>query len=97
MRRRCHSGVRSVTFARGTEAADEEREDGAPQPFLTICALMGADRETLAHQGERFILWTDSTTIYTGEFLSGWDCGLDAKGLTERFHHSTAGRNDTGH
>lgn len=91
------TGVRSVTFAKGTEAADEEGEAGSPQPFLTICALMGADRETLAHQGDRFILWTDSTTIYTGEFLSGWDCGLDEKGLTERFHHSAAGRNDTGH
>lgn len=88
------TGVRSVTFAKGREtAATEESEAESPQPFLTICALVGADRESLAHQGERFILWTDSTTIYTGEFLSGWDCGLDKESLIQRFHHSTASWN----
>ena len=85
------TGVRSVTFARGLET-----EETDPQPFLTICTLTGSDRGELARQDGRFILYTDSNTICTGEFLPGWDCGLDQDGLESRFHHSTAGRNDTG-
>lgn len=87
------TGVRCVTFATGLETEpDEENEQGTQaEPFLTICSLVGADREDLARQSQRHILWTSSTTIYTGEFLSDWDCGLDADTLRERFHYSAVG------
>lgn len=86
------TGVRSVTFATGLETEpDEENEEGThAEPFLTICSLVGADRETLAQQDQRHVLWAGSTTIYTGEFLSDWDCGLDAESLADRFHYSAA-------
>ena len=80
------TGVRSVTFARGLDT-----EETDPQPFLTICTLTGSDRGELARQDGWFILYTDSNTICTGEFLPGWDCGLDQDGLESRFHHSTGG------
>ncbi|MDO4517542.1 MAG: hypothetical protein Q4C76_10545 [Bacillota bacterium] len=91
------TGVRSVTFAKGVEADQaEEEETQPPQPFLTICAFVGADRDTLARQGERFILQDDGTTVYTGELLPGWDCGLDQDDIIQRFHHSPEGWRPTG-
>lgn len=75
-------GVRTVTFAQGTE---EETED--PVPFLEISCLVGSDRNRQASQGERFTLYANDTTIYAAQFLDGgWDCGLDQQSLTERFH-----------
>lgn len=91
------TGVRCVTFAQGLEREpDEEDEEGTQaEPFLVICSMVGADREEQARQGQRNVLWTGSTTIYTGEFLSDWDCGLDADSLKERFHHNAAGERRT--
>ena len=72
-------GVRSVTFARAGGSG--------PEPFLTIRCLVGGDRAAHARQGGQFILYADNTTVYTGQFLdSQWDCGLDEKDLTLRFH-----------
>ena len=89
------TGVRNVIFAQGVELAQEERDEGEdednlsdaqPKPFLAISTLMGADRGELAQLGSRFILSSDSTTIFTGEFFDGWDCGLDEESLRQRFH-----------
>lgn len=72
-------GVRSVTFAR---LAGED-----PDPFLTIRCLVGGDRAVHAREDGQFILYADNTTVYTARFLdSRWDCGLDEKELTLRFH-----------
>lgn len=79
------TGVRSVTFAKGAAA-----EDSQPEPFLTICSLVGADRAELARLGSRFILYADTTTLYTGEFIeSEWDCGLDQASLEQSFHSAS--------
>ena len=86
-------GVRTVTFARG-EKAQTEAEESKTVPFLEISCLVGSDRTRQARQGNRFILYADSTTIYTAEFLeSGWDCGLDQEGLKARFHAGLDGWN----
>ena len=86
-------GVRTVTFARG-ETAQTEAEESKTVPFLEISCLVGSDRTRQARQGNRFILYADSTTIYTAEFLeSGWDCGLDQEGLKARFHAGLDGWN----
>ncbi len=89
------TGVRNVLFAQGVELAEEEEDEGEdednltnaqPQAFLAISTLMGADRGELAQLGNRFTLASDSTTIFTGEFFDGWDCGLDEDTLRQRFH-----------
>ena len=91
------TGVRSVLFAQGVELAQEEVDEGEdednlsnaqPIPFLSISTLMGADRGELAQLGQRFTLASDSTTIFTGEFFDGWDCGLDEDTLRQRFHQN---------
>ena len=72
-------GVRSVTFARNS--------GGGSEPFLIIRCLVGGDRAEHARQADQFILYADNTTVYTAQFLnSGWDCGLDERGLAQRFH-----------
>ena len=72
-------GVRSVTFARVDEAGID--------PFLTIRCLVGGDRAEHARQDGQFILYADNTTVYTAQFLdSRWDCGLDERDVTLRFH-----------
>ena len=87
-------GVRSVTFARGVE--DEEDPEQVPTPFLEICCLVGSDRTRQARQENRFILYADSTTIYTAEFLEGgWDCGLTQDELKACFHAGLEGWNTT--
>lgn len=89
------TGVRNVLFAQGVELAEEEEDEGEdeantteaqPQTFLVISTLMGADRGELAQLGNRFVLTSDSTTIFAGEFFDGWDCGLDEESLRQRFH-----------
>ena len=91
------TGVRNVLFARGVELAEEEEDEGEdgetavnvqPEAFLAISTLMGADRGELALLGNRFTLASDSTTIFTGEFFDGWDCGLDEETLSQRFHQN---------
>ena len=85
------AGVRSVIFARRPETAEpveepeEAREEVQPKPFLIISTLTGAERGELANRSDRFILSSDNTTIYTGEFLDGWDCGLSQEDLKTRF------------
>ena len=76
------TGVRSVTFARGVDT-----EESRVIPFLTISSLVGADRGEQARIGGRFILYADTTTLYTAELLSSqWDCGLTQQELEMRFH-----------
>ena len=91
------TGVRNVLFAQGVELAEEEEDEGEdednltnaePETFLVISTLMGADRGELAQLGNRFILASDSTTIFAGEFFEGWDCGLDEETLRQRFHQN---------
>ena len=91
------TGVRNVLFAQGVELAEEEEDEGEdednltnaePETFLIISTLMGADRGELAQLGNRFILASDSTTIFAGEFFEGWDCGLDEETLRQRFHQN---------
>lgn len=80
-------GVRTVTFARGVEGEESE-----VTPFLEISCLVGSDRTRQSEEGDRFILYSDATTIYTAQFLdSDWDCGLDQEGLKARFHASADG------
>ncbi|HIY07619.1 MAG TPA: hypothetical protein H9844_11145, partial [Candidatus Evtepia faecigallinarum] len=80
-------GVRTVTFAHGVEGEESEAV-----PFLEISCLVGSDRTRQAEEGERFILYSDTTTIYAAQFLdSDWDCGLDQEGLKARFHASADG------
>lgn len=80
-------GVRTVTFAHGVEGEESEAV-----PFLEISCLVGSDRTRQAEEGERFILYSDATTIYAAQFLdSDWDCGLDQEGLKARFHASADG------
>lgn len=87
-------GVRSVTFARGVE--DEEDPEKKADPFLEICCLVGSDRTRQARQENRFILYADSTTIYTAEFLdSDWDCGLSQEELKASFHADLDGWSTT--
>ena len=75
-------GVRSVSFALGVE--DEGDPEKKVDPFLEICCRVGSDRTRQARQENRFILYADSTTIYTAEFLdSDWDCGLTQEELGE--------------
>lgn len=87
-------GVRSVSFALGVE--DEEDPEKKVDPFLEICCLVGSDRTRQARQENRFILYADSTTIYTAEFLdSDWDCGLTQEELKASFHADLDGWSTT--
>ena len=47
-----------------------EGRDHAPEPFLSITAITGADRETRAVRGGRFTLSRKAETIYTAELLA---------------------------
>ena len=74
-------GLRSVTFAR------QIRGGAVTEPFLTIRCLVGGDRAEQARQAGQFILYADSTTVYTGQLLdSSWDCGLTQQDVIDRFH-----------
>lgn len=73
------TGVRTVTFARGTQEA--------AAPFLEITCLVGSDRGRLAQQDNRFLLHANSTTLYTGEFFANpWSCGLTQETIQPLFH-----------
>ena len=86
------AGIYSLTFARGVETAATDASPGTEAaPFLTICRLVGADRAETAREGDRFLLCSNSTALYTGEFLDGWDCGLTESELVQRFHPNEAG------
>lgn len=67
-----------------------DAETGEDIPFLNIYKNTGTNRNTRATQGERFLLTSDGEATYSAELLtiqgSDWDCGLDAKGVAERFH-----------
>ena len=86
------AGVYSLTFARGVETAASDTSPGTEAvPFLTISRLVGADRAETAREGGRFLLCSNSTALYTGEFFDGWDCGLTESELLQRFHCNEAG------
>ena len=56
-----------------------EGRDHAPEPFLSITAITGADRETRAVRGGRFTLSRKAETIYTAELLAAneaWKYGI---------------------
>lgn len=73
-------GVRTVTFAEGRRHRRKRRR--ANRPLRRSAVWWAATVPARPCQGNRFILYADSTTIYTAEFLeSGWDCGLDQEGL----------------
>lgn len=75
---------RSITFYYQDSATGENI------PFLNIYKNTGTNRNSRATQGERFLLTSDTEATYSAELLtiqgSDWDCGLDAKGVAERFH-----------
>ena len=61
--------------------------DTAPQPFLTIYRLTENNRHIHAEQDNRFLLWSDSETVYAAEFIDcSWDCGLTEETLKALFH-----------
>ena len=58
-----------------------------PQPFLTIYRLTENNRHIHAEQDNRFLLWSDSETVYAAEFVDcNWSCGLTEETLKELFH-----------
>ena len=75
---------RSISFYYHNPKTDEDI------PFLNFYKNTGSNRNSRATQGERFLLATDSEATYSAELLtiqgSQFDCGLDAKGVAERFH-----------
>lgn len=74
-------GERAVIFSRW------RGEDREPTPFLTIYRLTGANRELRSRIGNRFVLRSESDTIYSAEFhKSDWDSGLTQESLAQRFH-----------
>lgn len=65
-------------------------EDEEPVRFMTIYRLTGDNRSAQASRGNRELLQTDSSAAYAVEFIrSGWDCGLDAGQIRERFNFIT--------
>lgn len=75
------NGERAVVFSRWMG------EDVDPTPFLTIYRLTGANREIRSRIGNRFVLMTESDTIYAAEFHDNqWDCGLGQEELMENFN-----------
>ena len=79
-------GERSVVFYYWPE-----REEGAPQRFLTVYRLTGSNRGTRSSLPGRTVLYSDSTAIYCAVLdESVWNCGLDMAGLSQRFKPITA-------
>lgn len=78
-----------------TAAADEAAvtfyildAGGAVEPFLRITAITGANRETRAVRGTRFLLSRQSEIIYTAELLEAndtWQYGVTADGVRAAF------------
>lgn len=69
-----------VFYYRGT--AQEK-----PQPFLAIYKTTGSGQTGRMDKDNRFILRSDSDTIYSAElFDCDWDCGLSSETLAEQFH-----------
>ena len=78
-------GERAVVFSYW------EDTDAQPEPFLTIYALSGSNRETMAAMPGRFSLVSaageDATSLYVAEFHDcSWDCGLDEEQVIANFH-----------
>ena len=78
-------GERAVVFSYW------EDTNAAPRPFLTIYALSGTNRESMAAMPGRFSLVSntgeDATSLYVAEFHDcEWDCGLDEAQVIENFH-----------
>jgi hypothetical protein len=74
-------GERAVVFSHWTGDSDIP-----PEPFLSIYRLTGNTRQSHATQDKRFILRTDTETIYAAEFHdAAWNCGLDKDSLIQRF------------
>ena len=63
---------------------------GSPRKGANTDIMVDAFAET-AREGGRFLLCSNSTALYTGEFLDGWDCGLTESELVQRFHPNEAG------
>lgn len=75
------NGERAVVFSHWM--GDEVE----PTPFLTIYKLTGINRAARSRLGKRFVLSTQTDTIFAAEFHeSDWDCGLDRAALTASFH-----------
>jgi hypothetical protein len=75
------SNQRAVTFAYidGSGKAEE---------FMTISSVTGDSRESIASRGNRFILRTRTSAIYTAEFLpanSGWSGAISEDELKDAF------------
>ncbi len=68
-----------------------DREDGAPERFLTIYRLTGSNRLSRSKQPGRTVLYSDSNTIYCFTMDSKvWNSGLDESGVAQRFKPITA-------
>ncbi len=76
------SGERAVVFSYW-----DGGEFSQPEKFLTIYKLTGLNRTTRSKLPGRFILHTESDTIYAAEFAegAGWDCGLTEETLPDLF------------
>lgn len=75
-----HRGERAVVFY-------HQEEDGTFARFMTIYSLTGTNRDARAKLGSRQLLLSTSSVAYAVEFASGgWDCGLNADQVRERFH-----------
>lgn len=81
---------KGATVERSISFYYQDPQTGEEVPFLNIYKNTGTNRESRATQGERFLLTSDAEATYSAELLtiegSSWSCGLDAKGVAERFH-----------
>jgi hypothetical protein len=80
-----YRGERSVVFYHWDE-------HGQAEAFMTIYRLSGSNAASRAALGGRTLLLSqDSNTAYAVEFSKdGWDCGLTAEQIQERFSLITA-------
>ena len=90
-------GERQVIFSYQSDETDAMGLPVAAQPFLTIYKLTGANRQSRAKIGERFVLDMDDDTIYCAEFAEiDWDCGLDQETILDHFRLVTESFSDDG-
>jgi len=77
--RESYRGERAVVFY-------HQDRDGGMSQFMTIYRLTGNNRSAWAKMGSRELLLSTNTAAYAVEFAkNGWDCGLDAGQVRERF------------
>lgn len=79
---RSSRGERAVVFYYWPDVEGETD----PEVFLTVYVLTGNNREAWANRSGRFVLYSDSSTIYAASLNEEvWDCGVTREELAQRF------------